>query len=262
MKPKALILAGDGMNCENETAAAFERAGADAKIIPLNELASSPRELDSADILALPGGFSYGDEIHSGQVYALKLKTLLMGELKNFLSKDKLVLGVCNGFQILIKLGLLPDPAILDDSSKSRIATLTNNSGHHFIDRWEKLKTEKSVCVWTQGLDEYVSMPIRHGEGKLVFSGDQRRQYEIYTTLKQKGQIVFTYLEDVNGSYEKVAGLTDPTGRILGLMPHPEAALREELNPLREGGVPCLKIFQNAVEHSLIKIRERKKGNE
>ncbi|MEX1098893.1 MAG: phosphoribosylformylglycinamidine synthase subunit PurQ, partial [Bacteriovoracaceae bacterium] len=223
-----------------------------AHIMQLNELISAPQKLAEHDILALPGGFSYGDEIHSGQVYALKLKKHLFKEMQEFIKKDKLILGVCNGFQILVKLGFLPSPL------EERSATLAGNRDGAFIDRWEELQTWDSVCVWTKNLPASLFMPARHGEGKLVFAGDEKRQKQIYQKLKDNKQIVFTYTNDINGSYGQIAGLTDPSGRVLGLMPHPEAALDEELNPFNSA-TPSNMIFANAINHSN-QINKTKEG--
>lgn len=223
---KVIVLTGDGINCESETALAFKEQGADATIIHIQDLISNPAILNTAHILALPGGFSFGDEIGSGQVLALKLKYSLGVELKKFIDDKKLVIGICNGFQALVRLGLLPKPF------EARTMTLTHNRQGHFIDRWVDLKVTESKCVWTKNIQaKNITLPIRHGEGKIVFAGNLSAQQSIYESLLMNGQIALNYSDDVNGSYQNIAGVCDPTGRIFGLMPHPESAISEWLNP-------------------------------
>ena len=218
-KIKALALTGDGINCEIETALAFTESGIKADIIHISDLIEYPSLLESAHILALPGGFSFGDEIGSGQILALKLKYSLGLELKKFIDNKKLVIGICNGFQALVRFGLLPKPF------ESRSMTLTHNRQGHFINRWVDLEVPESSCVWTKEIQATkISLPIRHGEGKIVFIGNAENQMSMYKTLMGNGQIALNYSEDVNGSFAQIAGVCDPSGRIFGLMPHPEAA--------------------------------------
>jgi phosphoribosylformylglycinamidine synthase I len=223
---KVIVLTGDGINCETETAGAFRDEGVSATIMHIQDLIDNPKVLETAHILALPGGFSFGDEIGSGQILALKLKYSLGVELKKFVDDKKLVIGICNGFQALVRLGLLPKPF------EARTMTLTHNRQGHFIDLWVELNVGESCCVWTKTLQQKsISLPIRHGEGKIVFAGNSANQMAIYETILSGGQVALTYNEDVNGSYQKIAGVCDPTGRIFGLMPHPEAAVSNWLNP-------------------------------
>ncbi|MBL7665943.1 MAG: phosphoribosylformylglycinamidine synthase I [Bacteriovoracaceae bacterium] len=239
---RVVVICGDGLNCERESARAFELVGAKVDIIHINQLKS----LKNYQVLVIPGGFSFGDEISSGQVLALKLKYQLADELKNFVESGKLVLGICNGFQALVKLGLLPKPF------EPRTMTLTNNTQKQFLNRWVDLEIgAKSPCIFTKDMAT-LKLPIRHGEGKIVFKGDESQQKKYYEELKKNHQIVFTYTEDVNGSYQKIAGVCDPTGHILGLMPHPEAAINQLLMPYGEKkntAGPALKIFENAVSY-------------
>jgi phosphoribosylformylglycinamidine synthase I len=225
-KIKALVLTGDGINCEEETALAFREKGIQVEIIHISDLIETPSKLESVHILALPGGFSFGDEIGSGQILALKLKYSLGFELKKFIENKKLIIGICNGFQALVRLGLLPEPF------KPRSMTLTHNRQGHFINRWVDLDVPTSHCVWTKEIQsQKISLPIRHGEGKIVFSGNEENQTSLYNTLSKNGQIALSYSEDVNGSYAQIAGVCDPSGKILGLMPHPEAATSGWHNP-------------------------------
>lgn len=221
-----LVLTGDGINCETETAFAFSEHGVKARIIHIYDLIHAPELLESAHILALPGGFSFGDEIGSGQILALKLKYSLGTELKKFVDANKIMIGICNGFQALVRLGLLPRPF------EERMMTLTHNRQGHFIDRWVDLDVPNSKCVWTKSINQQkIALPIRHGEGKIVFAGDSDAQERTYKTLFENKQIALTYVDDVNGSFKKIAGVCDPSGRIFGLMPHPEAAVSSWLSP-------------------------------
>lgn len=221
-----LVLTGDGINCEEETAMAFKEHGVTTRIVHIQDLIENPKLLSDAHILAMPGGFSFGDEIGSGQILALKIKYSMGEALKDFINSGKLIIGICNGFQALVRLGLLPKPFT------KREMTLTHNRQGHFIDRWVELIVPTSKCVWTQKIpNQKIALPIRHGEGKIVFGGDQSLQKKTYEMLLGNEQIALTYVEDINGSYEKIAGVCDPSGRIFGLMPHPEAAISEWLNP-------------------------------
>jgi phosphoribosylformylglycinamidine synthase I len=217
---KVLILTGDGINCEVETAWAFKEKGVPAEIIHIADLIKNPARLESSHILVLPGGFSFGDEIGSGQILALKLKYALEEELKKFVGNRKLIIGICNGFQALVRLGLLPQPF------SQKTMTLTHNRQGHFINRWVDLDVPTSQCIWTQELQsKKISLPIRHGEGRIVFKGNIEEQNFLYEGLMHLGQIALSYIEDVNGSFGKIAGVCDPSGRVFGLMPHPEAAV-------------------------------------
>lgn len=225
-KVKALVITGDGINCESETALAFTQYGCETKIMHVQDLIDQPGQLSQFQILALPGGFSFGDEIGSGQILALKLKYSLGVALTEFINQKKLIIGICNGFQVLVRLGLLPKPFI------ERQMTLTHNRQGHFINKWVNLTVPESKCIWTKSLHgQKITLPIRHGEGKITFAGDQAMQHNTFTTLSANGQIALSYTEDVNGSYQQIAGVTDPTGCILGLMPHPEAATSPWLLP-------------------------------
>lgn len=213
-KPLFIILSGDGINCERETARAIELVGGAAKIIHVNDLLAAPETLKTADGLAVPGGFSFGDELGSGQILALKIRHGLGDAFFNMVRQKKPVIGICNGFQVLVKLGLLPFP----DEPERALALAANESGS-FLDRWVEMDVKDSVCLWTQGIGKNkIRLPMRHGEGRIVL-----RDEKVYDTLVKNGQIPLTYTEDVNGSYKKIAALTDPSGVVLGLMPHPEA---------------------------------------
>ncbi len=217
MTPKFLILTGDGINCERETAKAFERAEAFAQIIHINDLLDRPKLLSEFQGLAIPGGFSFGDELGSGQILALKIRHGLGQEFLKFIDDKKPIIGICNGFQVLVKLGALPTP------HKERTMSLAQNASGHFQNFWTKLNIDrKSVCKWTEGMNvSSIELPIRHGEGRVVFT--KGMEENIYQELLRKGQIALTYDQDINGSYKQIAGVCDETGLILGMMPHPEA---------------------------------------
>lgn len=245
-KPLFIIMAGDGINCERETAAAFELAGAETKILHIADIATNPKILETAEGLALPGGFSFGDELGSGQILALKIRHTLGDSFLKMVAQKKPIIGICNGFQALMKLGLLPFP-----DAKARVAALAANAGGSFIDKWVTLDVQsESVCLWTQGLPFMeMELPIRHGEGRIVFK--EAEEEKIYETLLRQGQIPLTYRGDVNGSYKKIAALTDPTGTILGLMPHPEAFVSSATykNTGYTGDGHGLMIFKNIVRY-------------
>jgi phosphoribosylformylglycinamidine synthase len=200
--------------------------------------------------MAFPGGFSFGDDLGSGQVLALKLSLVMGDELKKFVSDKKPVIGICNGFQALTKLGLLPHPFGV------RTMALARNSQGHFLDRWVELEAEKSsVCVWTRNLasEGAIALPIRHGEGRVAFTRGEEES--VHRLLSQDGQIALRYTEDVNGSFARIAGVCDPTGLVFGLMPHPEAAVSRLLYPNssrlenRDGEGIGLRFFRNCVTY-------------
>lgn len=245
LAPKVLVLTGEGINCERETAFAFEKAGALPFIKTINELIEDPSALKDFDILAIPGGFSYGDEIGSGHVFALKLKKHLGQEIKEFVSNKKPIIGICNGFQILVKLGLF------DTGLDREIGLAPNNSGS-FINIWTTvIPNKKSNSIWLKNLEKGISLPIRHGEGRVVL--DALIKDEVYSKLVKNGQIALTYKNDINGSYQNIAGLSDKSGLVLGLMPHPEADLFKATSP--QGSNEPLsfsvgyQIFKNSVDY-------------
>ncbi|RLA63367.1 MAG: phosphoribosylformylglycinamidine synthase subunit PurQ [Epsilonproteobacteria bacterium] len=219
--PKFLILSGDGINCERETAWAFKEAGGVPTIVHINDLLERPSLLNEFQGMAIPGGFSFGDELGSGQVLALKIKHGLKEAFTKFVDDKKPIIGICNGFQVLVKLGLLPYP------KDERVMALAANKDGQFIDRWTQLNlVDGSVCKWTEGLNKSsIELPVRHGEGRVVFA--KGKEEEIFNTLSKNGQIPFCYDKDFNGSYKNIAAVCDPTGLILGMMPHPEAYLFE-----------------------------------
>ena len=256
MKPKVLVLTGYGINCDYETEYAFNLSsvGGEARRVHINDIIEGHDSLDNYHILAFPGGFSFGDDIASGKVLAIKFEYNLRDSLDKFIDDGKLIIGICNGFQALVKLKVLPRI----DSSELQDATLTFNDNCRFEDRWVYLKKNPdTVCVFTEGIEQ-VYFPVRHGEGKFI-----PRDETVKKALWDNRQVVFQYAsvdgdagcgypENPNGSVDNIAGICDTSGRIFGLMPHPEAYLfghnhprwtREDL-PAEGMGV---QIFRNAV---------------
>jgi phosphoribosylformylglycinamidine synthase subunit PurQ / glutaminase len=261
--PSALILAGYGLNCELETAHAFELAGAETAIIHVNQLLAEPKLLKKFQILAIPGGFSYGDDIGSGRAFALKLKNNIWSQLQKFIEDDKLVIGIRNGFQILVNLGLLP--ATAEKYGQIQVSLQANNLPR-YTTRWVDLQSD-SDSPWLKNIT-HLSLPIAHGEGKFVADRstlaklDQQKQVAARYT---HGQICENYSlpANPNGSENDVAAVTDPSGKILGLMPHPERAvyftqlpdwqlqkirIQQQGNDLPKYG-PGLKLFKNSVNY-------------
>jgi phosphoribosylformylglycinamidine synthase len=261
MKPRALMVTGFGINCDYETGYALSMPGVEMEVdaCHANDLAADPSRLDRAHLFVIPGGFSYGDHIGSGRVLGNRLKTRAGEALRRFVSEGKLVLGICNGFQVLVKMGLLPGHGLDDPTDWTQNATLMRNDSGRFEDRWVRLRVrQENRCVFLQGLDR-LYLPVRHGEGKLVFAKGVRNQVEageqeVLSYADEEGLPTSHYPENPNGSEGNIAGLCDATGRIFGLMPHPEAFLsrwnhprwtREEA-PEEGDGVA---FFRNAAEY-------------
>lgn len=254
LRPKTIVLTGYGINCDLETAYAFKLAGAEVRRVHLNDLIWGRDSLKNYQILALPGGFSFGDDIASGKVLANKIKYNLGEQIREFVGDGKLVIGICNGFQVMVKMGLLPCP------DYTQTLTLTFNDSGRFEDRWVYLKVNgKSPCIYTKNIEK-LYLPVRHGEGKLI-----PKNQEALNKLHEKNNIVLQYVDEKgnlagypfnpNGSIDSIAGICDTSGRILGMMPHPEAYLHRTNHPrwsrenLPEEGMG-VQIFRNAVEYA------------
>jgi phosphoribosylformylglycinamidine synthase I len=249
MRPTTLILRAAGTNCDAETAFAFQRAGSDTESIHVNRLLENPQLLEKFQIMALPGGFSYGDDIAAGKILANQLVGHLGEPLRKFVEAGKPVIGICNGFQVLVKTNLLPGPL---GGRSGQTCTLTNNDCGRLIDRWVALRTVQSKCIWTAGI-ENLELPIAHGEGKFVPADDAVRKQ-----LWERGQVALVYdQENPNGSVDAIAGVCDASGLVFGLMPHPERHLDPLQHPawssrkkkVESGEADGLQVFRNAVGH-------------
>lgn len=244
---KTLILAGDGINCESETALAFRTAGFEAEIRHLNDLIAERVLLDDLSrrysVLALPGGFSFGDDLTSGKVLALKIRHKLSWDLNLYAERGGLVLGSCNGFQALIRLEVF-----------GKDVSITQNANGKFVNMWVKVQPNSTRCLWLKGVGT-MDLPIRHGEGRMVIGAT--RKSEVLGKMERLGMNCMKYEGDPNGSEDRLAGLCDSTGRIFGLMPHPEAFIRwtshpEWTNQPGRASAPGqgLMIFENAYKEA------------
>jgi phosphoribosylformylglycinamidine synthase len=261
-RPPILIVTGYGLNCEAESKYAWELAGAAPQLVHLSDLLERPARLHDFEALMFIGGFSFGDHMGSGHVFASRIRHRLREDLGRFVADGKLILGVCNGFQIMVKLGLIPG---FDGEVFTQKLSLMQNDVGTFRNLWITLRFEpESPCVFTRGLDR-MPLPVRHGEGK-IFTLDRalvdRIEAEHCVACRYidpvSGAPAAGYPENPNGSLNAIAGLCDPTGRIFGLMPHPEAYLHADNHPLAvrqrmDGTLPehglGLEIFRNAVRH-------------
>lgn len=233
-KPQALILRSAGTNCDNETAFGLEQAGFAAHRQHVLALSERPDDLKDYQLLVVAGGFSYGDDVSAGKILANQLLHRLGEALNRFIEADKLVLGICNGFQVLLKSGLLPGGRA-DAAAAGREATLGWNDSGRFEDRWVHVRVDTDRCAFLSEGD-VLAMPVAHGEGKFVCDREQT-----LSALRHAGQIALRYVGadgqsgefpiNPNGSDDDVAGVCDPTGRVLGLMPHPERFCRIEQHP-------------------------------
>ena len=249
---RVLILRAPGANCDAEAQFAFELAGAAADRVHVNRLREDPGLLRRYQVLVIPGGFTYGDDVAAGKILANQLRHFLGDALREFRNSDKLILGICNGFQALLKAGLIVPP-----DEEGAVATLAHNSCGKFEDRWIHLRASPGNCPFLKGYERF-TVPVAHGEGRLVC-----REEWILQGLESAGQVVLRYVsadgkppqypDNPNGSQGDVAGLCDVSGRVLGLMPHPERHVLPTQHPrwTRLGLAPegdGLRLFRNAVE--------------
>lgn len=260
MKPKVLVLKTDGINCDSETAFAFNLVGGNASIVHVNDLRNKKDSLNNYHILAIPGGFSYGDDVVSGKILAIELASFFSKELKKFIKrKDTLIIGICNGFQVLVRAGLLP----FEELGKMS-AALTNNDSGHFECRWINLRIEKNNnCVFLNNLtmkqfSNFVSYQVAHGEGKFfapknIIEKIEKQNLVVFRYADENGEPTQKYPDNPNGALNAIAGICDPSGKILGLMPHPERFVRIEQHPnwrrmpdLKPQGLP---IFENMINY-------------
>ncbi|MBI5853427.1 MAG: phosphoribosylformylglycinamidine synthase I [Planctomycetes bacterium] len=239
-KPKALILRAPGINCERETFHAFELAGAAPEYVHVKRLRAQPQLVDGFDLFVAPGGFAYGDDIASGRVLANELRAAVGERLIALVERGGLVLGICNGFQMLTRLGILPRT---NRGELVQEVALTHNLSDHYECRWVTLKSPRNRCVF---LDEGLTLrvPAAHGEGRLQAKDEQLARildeegYTAFVYVDESGERTERYPANPNGSPRAIAGLTDATGRVLGLMPHPDRAYLPHHDPLwREEGL-------------------------
>ncbi|MFW6146460.1 MAG: phosphoribosylformylglycinamidine synthase I [Planctomycetota bacterium] len=251
--PRALVLRTAGTNCDRETLYALDRAGFQAERVHVLRAIDSPATLDEGQLLVIPGGFSYGDDVSAGKILANQMLHHLGEVLRRFVAADKLMLGICNGFQVLIKAGLLPEPSV-DAATAGHAVTLAWNDNGQFVDRWVHLRADSDVCLFVRKGD-VITLPVAHGEGKVVCRDD-----DVLGRLRGGDQVALRYCDadgatgtpgaNPNGSVDAIAGLCDPTGRILGLMPHPERFVDVVQHPTwTRGGVTAadgLGMFERA----------------
>lgn len=257
MKPRIAIIFSDGLNREHETQYAFKLANGDPDLIHVNELIAGDKDLSQYQILAFPGGFSYGDDVLSSKILATKMLYRLREQVESFINSDKLVLGICNGFQMLTRIGALPFNNIGNID-----ATLIFNDSGKFESRFVRLRVEESNCIFTKGLEgEVIEVPIAHAEGKFIAPEDTIKKIEdqklvAFRYVNPLGHSTEQYPSNPNGSIRAIAGVTDPSGRILGLMPHPECHVKRNQHP-NWNSTPADKVpgarrlFENAVKYFL-----------
>jgi len=249
-KVRALILRAPGTNCDEETAFAFEQAGAIVSLVHISQLISRTKQLKDYQIMVIPGGFTHGDDLGAGKVMANEIRLKLGPDIERFTSNGRLILGICNGFQVLANAGILPG---LSPQNKQTLTLATNNSGR-FECRWVYLKANReSRCVFTRGI-ERLYLPVAHGEGKVIADPEILPKLDValyYTDESGKTKAGYPY--NPNGSVEDIAGISDASGRIFALMPHPERFIQSSQHPrwqsegTKEWG-DGFKIFTNAVK--------------
>ena len=264
MTVKALIIAGYGLNCEEESAFAFETVGMNATIMHVNDLIENPNALSNYQTLLIPGGFSYGDDTGSGNAFAQKMRLTLIDQLKEFVARDTLTIGLCNGCQILVNLGLAP---ALENNYGTREVAVAHNASARYQCRWIDLKVEKTKSPWLQNINT-LHVPVAHGEGRFMMDDSTLE------TLQSNNQIALRYTKDgspangefpynPNGSTDDIAGITDESGRVLVMMPHPERGMftwqRDDYANLKDkarrdgqalsDNSDGLQIFQNAATY-------------
>jgi phosphoribosylformylglycinamidine synthase I len=246
---KTLILRAPGTNCDQETAYAFQQAGATTSLVHINQLIRREERLSGYQILVVPGGFTYGDDISAGKVLANELRLKLGEEIRGFVHRGGLILGICNGLQVLVKAGILPE---MDSGREPKLTLAANDSGR-FECRWVYLRVnQKSPCIFTQGISR-LYLPVANGEGKVVADSETLARLNVVLSYTDEdGKANPGYPHNPSGSLEDIAGICDSSGRIFALMPHPERHLRGTQHPrwtregLKEHG-DGFKIFSNAV---------------
>ncbi len=262
MKPKALVLQAHGTNRDLDVIEALTLAGADAVGVPLNDLYKQKSLWRDFQLLILPGGFSYADALGAGKLLAIDLTSYFTDEITAFVDAGKPVIGICNGFQALVKSGILPGKGVKEERGKKNSATtLTFNQQGHFECRWVNIKPVSQTCIWTKDLSEDITCPIAHGEGNF-----QVNDKSLLSTFESQDQIALAYINPngsaANGEYPAnpnasaldIAGICNPQGNVLGLMPHPENHIHAWQHPRHTRGErngSGLKLFENGVRHAI-----------
>lgn len=268
--PRALVLRAPGINCDRETAQACRLVGFETDLLHINQLLKAPERLLDYHLLVIPGGFSYGDDLGAGTLLAKNLVVHLGKQLQQFIDEGRLVLGICNGFQVLVRAGLLPgERNVSPGASQVPVTSLTNNASAQFECRWVTLSTQPGPCIFTRGIDHPIELPVAHGEGQFVLADPA-----LLSVLQENGQIplVYTinarqispssatpsfssllpYPDNPNGSIGNIAGVCNVQGNVFGLMPHPERYIHPLQHPQRrgtQGHGDGLLIFKNAYEY-------------
>jgi len=243
---RAIVIRTAGTNCDGETAQALKMAGALPDVVHINQLLSKEVSLDPYKLMIIPGGFSYGDDVAAGKILANELRFKLRDALDEFVSQGKRIIGICNGFQVLVKTGFLPG-----NSGHEQTVTLASNDSGQFRCHWVRMKREKSACQWLNETEAFWELPIAHGEGKFI-----PQDAKTLAALEKNGQILFRYKgENPNGSVNAIAGICSADGNVVGLMPHPERHVVRSQHPewTRGSGknkIPVgLQFFQAAVQN-------------
>lgn len=256
MKPRAMILFAPGINRDHDVAAALQMAGADTHIFPIKQLFEEKIDWSQFQMLVVPGGFSYADALGAGRLLALDMTAYFTEEVNRFLEAGKPAIGICNGFQALVKAGILPDRTRGNDA---RQATLTFNQGNHFECRWVTLKPVSQKCVWTRGLIELIDCPVAHGEGNFKVvdpsyaqSLVDNDQIALMYTHSDGKPAMGAYPQNPNGSVLDIAGVCNSKGNVMGLMPHPENNILPFQTPDRANrpGHFGLPLFTNGVRYA------------
>jgi len=257
MKPKALVLQSRGANRDLDVIEALTLAGAHPVGVPLNDLRARKSNWNDFQMLVVPGGFSYADALSAGKLLALDLNSYFGDEIAAFVEFGKPVVGICNGFQALVKSGILPGNAIPGEAKQSSQATLTFNEHGRFECRWVHLEPISHTCIWTKGLTDNITCPVAHGEGNFQIS-----EHSLLAKISSMDQIALTYIlpdgspakgeypVNPNGSALDIAGICNPRGNVLGLMPHPENHIYHWQHPLHTRGLSGqsgLSLFENGV---------------
>ena len=252
MKPKALVLQAHGSNRDFDVIDALTLAGADASGVPLNELRDQKSLLADFQLLVVPGGFSYADALGAGKLLALDLASYFIDEVSSFVEAGKPVIGICNGFQVLVKSGILPGKQ--SQAPAKNEATLTFNAAGHFECRWVHLKSASENCIWTKELTEIITCPIAHGEGNFQVTEAISQEHIALTYAKMDGASANgAYPANPNGSIMDIAGICNAKGNVMGLMPHPENHIYNWQHPRHtrgETGGNGLKLFENGVNYA------------